>query len=521
MHWFIFNTYYPTIHRMKGFWLILFSFIITLFSCTSAKIPNYHFNQKTAAPQLKEDVVLLQKILEANHPSLYWYTPKDSIDAAFDNAINSITDSLTEVEFRNKVAVVISKIRCGHTSVRFSKDYTKQAEKHRYPQFPLYIKTWGDSMVVLGSLLPKDSIFKRGTIITSINGKSNKTLLDSMFQLISTDGYSNNYKSQVFSGNFPVWYKLVWGLDSVYTITYVDALGNEKTASIKNFSPVKDTTIHRKDSGIIAKMPVVKPPSKKAIKQAKLLAKRSMVIDSSTNTAFIKVATFSDGHLRNFFRRSFKTIQQQHIQNVVFDLRENTGGKLNLSTLLTKYVIDKPFKTGDTIAAIRRKLKYSKYIKESEETFWAGIFTTRKMSDGRFHNRKAEQHYFNPKTNHHFNGNIYAMQGGYSFSAATLFISSIKGQKNVTIFGEETGGGNYGNSAMHLPLIILPNSKLRVVLPTYRLVIDSTRKKDGRGIMPDQYIYPSSDAIKKGIDLKLNRIKKMIAQNQVQGSKTN
>jgi len=156
---------------------------------------------KIAPEVLKEDFSLLKMILEANHPSLYWYTPKDSIDAFFENAISSITDSIDEVQFKNKVAWVISKIRCGHTSVHFSKAYEKNAPRFRYPQFPLFLKAWGDSLVVVASLLNKDSVFKRGTIITGINGRTNRQLLDTLFQFISADGYGINYKNQVVSGN--------------------------------------------------------------------------------------------------------------------------------------------------------------------------------------------------------------------------------------------------------------------------------------------------------------------------------
>jgi C-terminal processing protease CtpA/Prc len=484
---------------------ILLASIFFLSGCTSAKFSHYTFNQKTAAPELKEDIILLKKILEANHPSLYWYTSKDSIDYYFNNAINSINDSLTEIQFRNKVAFVISKIRCGHTSVRFSKDFNKNLKKHLFPQFPLYIKTWGDSMVVLGSITRKDSVFKRGTVITSINGKTNKQLLDSMFQLVNTDGYSDNYKSQVFSINFPYWYKIAWGLDSNYTVKHIDSLGKEKTTLVKNFSPVIDTT-KKHIQPTVAKKPV------KQSHKEKLLNKRSMNIDTAISTAFIRLTTFSDGGLRTFFRRSFRAIHQRHIKNVVIDVRENVGGNLNSSTLLTKYLINHPFKTGDTIVAINRNFSYKKYIPESF-IFWRPMnFSTHKMSDGRYHNRRNETHFFQVKKRNHFNGNVYLLQGGLTFSAATMFVSNLKGQKNVTVVGEETGGGFYGNSAMHLPTIVLPNSKLRVVLPMFRLVMDSTRIKNGHGIFPDVSILPSSSAIKEGIDLKMRIVREMIMQ---------
>ena len=106
---------------------------------------------------------------------------------------------------------------------------------------------------------------------------------------------------------------------------------------------------------------------------------------------------------------------------------------------------------------------------------------------------------------------IFLDSFGMAFSAATIFISNLKGQKNTTLIGEETGGGYYGSSAMYLPTITLPNSRLRVTLPMYRLVMDSTRPK-GHGIVPDIEIPPSSVAIKEGIDVKMKKIREMIQQ---------
>ena len=497
--------------------------ILLLSSCVSSHIHHYRFNQKTSAPKLRDDVVLLKKILESNHPSLYWYTPKDSIDYYFNNAINSINDSLTETAFRNKVACVISKIHCGHTAVRQSVDYNKLLEKNHYPMFPLSIKTWGDTMVVIGSYFPKDSIFKRGTIITSINGKTNKQLLDSMFQLIGTDGYSNVYKSQMISGNFPSMYKLVWGLDSSYTITYLDALGRQQKATISNYAPsiikVKSTK-KATDSlkAVVKTLPKVKKLSRKQRRENKLQNFRSLSIDSTESTAYMRLSTFSEGHLRTFFRRSFKKLEDTKTKNLIIDIRENTGGYVSASNLFTKYIINKPFKNADTVAAITKSIKHPYYVRESLKYWFCAHFVSRKMADGRYHDRRAETHFFNPKTKHHFDVKVYVLQGGYTYSASTMFTSTVKGQSNVTIVGEESGGGYYGNTAMYMPTIILPNSKLRVIMPTFRMVMDTNRKKDGRGVMPDVYVPASSEAIRKGIDIKLEAAKKLIKNRKSYGT---
>ena len=138
----------------------------------------------------------------------------------------------------------------------------------------------------------------------------------------------------------------------------------------------------------------------------------------------------------------------------------------------------------------------------------------KKMEDGLIHFRYYEKRTFTPFEKLHFSGNIYLIQGGYSFSATTMFIGHLKGQKNVQTIGEETGGGYYGNSAMHIPTIILPHSQIQVSLPMYKLVIDKTREK-GRGILPDLYISPSSQAIKKGIDPKMIKIKSLLQPTSV------
>ncbi|MBX2930534.1 MAG: hypothetical protein KF781_01155 [Chitinophagaceae bacterium] len=488
---------------------ILYVSIVLVFSftsCVSSKIANYTFNRKLPTEKLQSDIKLLKNILEANHPSLYWYTEKDSIDYYFNNAINDITDSLSEIQFRNKVASVISKIRCGHTSVRFSKDFSEQAKNFLYPLFPLHLKVWNDSLVVISSAFKNDSIFKRGTIITSVNGKNAAQLLDTMYQFISTDGYSNNYKNQVITNSFPLWYKTIFGIDSSYTITYIDSVGKEATTNIKNYIPIKDTTIK---TDTLKKVEKIATPTRKQIRQAKLLAKRSIQIDTSINTAYIKLNTFSKGRLNIFFRKSLKKIEQTNIENVVIDLRQNGGGNVATTSKTLKYFVDKPFKHGDTVAAISRTFPYRKHIKNWFLYWTAMNFFAKKGSDNKIHFKRYEKHYYKPKTKYHFNGNIYLVQGGVTFSAATMFISTLKGQSNVTVIGEETGGGYYGNSAMHIPTIVLPNSKLRVSLPMYRLVIDKNRPK-GRGIMPDIEVPPSSAAIKEGYDIKLTTIRKLI-----------
>jgi hypothetical protein len=496
------------IYRFKYLFCQLLPGMICFFACSCRTASIHHdIDKKYSADELRQDFTILRGAMEANHPSLYWYATKDSINNYFNETFDSISDSMTEFEFRRKVSYVVSKIHDGHSAVRFSRRYTNATAKAQLPVFPLAIKTWDDSLVVLSSAFRGDSVLTRGTIILSIDNRPAKEMLDSMFQLISTDGYSNNFKSQVISFNFGSHYKNAFGLDSLHTIRFLDSNRNERTVVARNYDPKADTASRR------GRRPITQVivPTRKQIKEAQRLNRRSMLIDTPLSTAYIRVATFSSGKLKQFFRKSFRTIKKDGIKNVVFDLRENGGGNIMNSTRLSQYLVDKPFKLADTVAAISRKFRYGQYIRPSLAYKISMFFTSnRKRSDGRYHFAYFENHTFRPKTRFHFNGDIYLIQGGYSFSATTLFIHSLKGQKNVTIIGEETGGGSYGNSAVHLPQVILPNTKVRIVLPIYRLVMDASKPKTGRGIFPDLEVKPSSAAIREGIDMKIATVKDII-----------
>jgi hypothetical protein len=192
---------------MRLFYIL---FIIVLSSCSVSK--NYNPNKKYSKEELQEDYTLLRNILEKKHPSLYWYTAKDSMNYFFDEGYNAISDSMTELQFGWKIlAPLTSEIHCGHTSFSMSKGWNKFIRKRRIPSFPLYLKVWNDTMVVTRNLLDS-SILKRGTIITSINGLSSGEIIRRMFDYMVEDGYSRNVNYIRLSESFPYFHRNIFGL---------------------------------------------------------------------------------------------------------------------------------------------------------------------------------------------------------------------------------------------------------------------------------------------------------------------
>ena len=250
------------------------------------------------------------------------------------------------------------------------------------------------------------------------------------------------------------------------------------------------------------------------------LPSANLQLDTVYKTAFLTVSTFErSNHLKKFFNSSFKNIHKTGIQNLIIDVRSNGGGDAGLSTLLTRYIIDHPFKLADSLYTVKPPKEYKKYMQKSFLYSLLVDLVTTRGKDVKYHFRYFEKHIFKPEEKNHFDGQVYILIGGNSFSATTLFAGDLKGQKNVTLVGEETGGGFYGNTAWIIPDVTLPVTGLRFRLPRFRMVIDKNREKNGRGVMPDVWSVPTSDAIRDNVDFKAMKVKELIAQREALSKK--
>lgn len=471
-------------------------------------------NKKYSLQQVEKDYSLYEEILQEHHPSLYWYTPKDSMDHYFQYGKQHLKDSMTEPEFRKVLNYVTSKINCGHTSVRSSKQWSKYSDTVRmWKMFPLSFKIWDDTMVVTANLNRKDSVLKRGTVITKIDEKPGAEIVDTLLNYISTDGFNHTHKFQTLSnrGYFGSLYTSLYGISEKYNIEYIDPSGQVKNVAVPVYDPSADTA----SRSVIRPISTVPQPSKKERKKRSLYNVRLLKVDSANHTAMMDLSSFGRGFgLRQFFRSSFRVLRQNQVGHLIIDVRSNGGGSVTNSTLLSRYISDNKFKICDSLYAVKKKSPYQHYIKDH---FWNKLFMTfltRKKSDGNYHFGYFERHSFKLKKNNHFNGKVYVLTGGNSYSATTLFVTSVIKQENVTIVGEETGGGAYGNSAWLIPDVTLPETGVRFRLPLFRLVIDKSVPKIGRGVQPEVESTPTVDAIRRNIDFKLEKAMELIKKDK-------
>lgn len=491
-------------------------FIVLLTGCSVSK-SSYSPAKKYSPQQLQKDYSIFRGSLEETHPGIYWYTPKEEMDTYFAWGEKQLNDSLNEEGFRKILSYVIAKINCGHSSVRSSKAAARYRDTNNTKIFPLSLKIWpgnisggNDTAVVAANLIRKDTLLKRGVVVNKINNQPLHNLLDTFSQYISSDGYNLTHKYQTLSnrGGFGFAYTSLFGAKENYFVDYTDSDGVEKTTTIPAYNPRADSVNRSAVSRFERRSTAER---KKQFQQAT----RNFRIDSVNKIGFMDLGSFGRNlKLKSFFRSSFRSVRHEAISHLVIDVRGNGGGSVTNSTFLTKFIIDKKFKVADSLYANTRNSRYQKYIKNYFFDKLFMHFVTAKKQDGKYHFGYFERHYFSPKKKKHFDGKVYVLTGGNSFSATTLFTQSVKEQTNVTIVGEETGGGAYGNTAWLIPDVSLPETGIRFRLPLFRLVINKNIPKDGRGVQPEVESKPTAAAIRRGADYKMEKVLDLIRKNQ-------
>ena len=514
------NKQFCLLKRVSSIWQLSIAYCllsIALFSSCAVSKSGFTPSKKYSPEQLNKDYSIFRGALEESHPGVYWYTSKDEMDSYFDWGKEQIRDSLSEEEFRKVLSYVISKINCGHTVTRASKAFIKYRDTTANKIFPLSLKIWPaattnaiDTATIAANLIRKDSTLTRGIVVKKIDHHPISTILDTLCQYISSDGYNITHKYQALSnrGGFGAAFTSVFGQKENYFIDYLDSDGRERSAFVPSYNPRADS-VNRAAINRFAKT------SRSERKKQITLATRNLRFDSANHAAFMDLGSFGRNlRLKSFFRNSFKEMKHKNVDHLVIDVRGNGGGSVTNSTFLTRLIVDKKFKVADSLYANTRNSRYKKYIGGYFFNRLFMIFMTAKKNDGKYHFGYFERHYFKPKNKHHFDGNVYILTGGNSFSATTLFTQSVKQQNNVTVVGEETGGGAYGNSAWLIPDLTLPVTGIRFRLPLFRLVIDKNIPKDGRGVQPEVTALPTTEAIRRGVDFKMEKVIELIRSRQ-------
>ncbi|MEO7176672.1 MAG: S41 family peptidase [Saprospiraceae bacterium] len=444
------QTKFRAIHLIA---YLLFSFNLL---AQNAKLPE----ATLSVDQLRTDLQYLKKNLESHHPNLFLYCSKERLDHVFDTLSNTIKQPLTELQFYKHITILSSIIKDGHTvmlpSVAGTDLHNSQSNFLPYHISLIDNRLYFDLVCTSDNLIPIESE------ILSINGSSSAEIIQTLSARIVRDGNNTTYPMWILSQYFREYYSYFFGHPDLFTIEY-------KTKNVKNLVVIKALP---KDS--ISFYRQSRYPSR--LKEPKANEAITLKISPDNKVATLTIKDFHNAILKKMYHQNFKKsidaifedLQRLGTPNLILDLRDNQGGDIPNGQYLLSYLLKNPF----TVVQSYRKVQNGVLKECSGQSL--GMFK--------------------PKNNA-FKGKLIVLINGGSFSNTGIVAACLKRYNRATFIGEETGGSNKV-LAGYTKDFSLPNTRIRIQIPTRQFMLDETLPLLGHGTMPDHLLERSlSDVI--------------------------
>ncbi|MGG7467477.1 S41 family peptidase [Chryseobacterium arthrosphaerae] len=468
---------------------------------------------RITSEQFVEDLHTFRTIREKVNSGLYVYRSKKEIDSMYQLAETEAANCKSIFDFYK----VIARLTGFEGSCHNYTDLPNHASYYltQKPEYlPVTLKN------VDGRLLQdsKDVALPLGAEILSVNGVSAKEMISRFSQYYFSDGYSMPYKEITgFERGMLDKFYIEFGTHKNYVIRYQwNGKENEVSLpgiSLENFKKLQES---RHSLTFDKKLLSEKYSFTKEGEGIYRLSLRGFdFATGKEDPAYKKFSTFLD--------QMMDTLEKEKIQNLIVDLRGNTGGTGALYEKVFSYLTQRPFRDSH--------YAYTKFneVPMEEKLVITPLFLSNGVTDKNGLNaylkslypKAVQEKYYwaddkNPSVLPHektFKGQLYLLVDHRVASAASHLASLIKSYTNAVVIGKETVGGYYEHNG-HLPLVYeLPNTGIQTGFSIVHVIQDAQNlpdQKKGQGIIPhievhqtDQEFLDQTDVyLKKALELK-------------------
>ena len=471
---------------MRSF-CIIFLGLIHFLSLAQNKKANI-ITQKFDTTQLKQDVRLLKKVVLKMHPVVGIYHPKLYFDSLFNRLENDITKPLTTKEFYIRLKSTIDDLECGHSEAGVSKAYAKTMAKRKLNYSPYFFVPINNKVYGIASISKKDTLIKKGDEILSINGISSQSLLTMCRRMITVDGQITSGKDYLLQSTFNTFFQSLINRPDTFKVQIKRANLPAQEVKYKAVSLTK-----------IPDLPIKPKQDSALIAYKKASVKHRFY--SNNETCYLKLSRFSHRKFKKAYRKIFRKIEKNNTKQLILDLRDNGGGSLANFYCLISYFHDTTL--NQTLYTTVKSYPEQKYTKGNFGFKFTRLFF--RVAAKYKHNGDTSFYTIAVKPNkkHHYNGKVVVLINGASFSASCLTAAYLKYRNRATFIGQETSGTIEGCNAGVSAKCELPNTKMQVRVPAFRIVHDVSPKPTGHGIKPDIEVNYSFNDLLERKDLEL------------------
>lgn len=524
------NHFYKKTNRAVAFLVCA-----VLFGCGSVEKYNKHIQTSIPAEDLIKDVNFVQKKLVKLHPSLYWYITEQELNSKFDSLRANLKEPLTPNEFFFKISPVVASVRQGHMGLRpltkkLEKKEAKILSKAGTGPLSQFKMIWeNDKMYILENKSP-DSTIVKGSEVVAINEVTPQQIFSKYKNTYTSDGFNTTFIPKIFEKRFSSYLVNEMGVqDSLnYDFKNADSTYSKAVKRFKEEAKKGDSLSQtQKDSIKLArKSPEAKEKAKKEWEQkriygydyvAKEFNKTLQFLGADSTVAYLKIKNFSTGKTKKVYEEVFAKIKEKQSKTLIIDLRDNPGGRLNEIQKLYSYLVAEEFKFIDEPEVTSKTSLFANYFNQLPIISYPVtvplypvfatvlVSKTKKKDDGKYYYKikSSKPMQSNPL---HFDGEVYVLINGGSFSASCIISSNLQATGRAVFVGEETGGTFNGTVAGRMPLLELPKSKLPLRLGLMDIRPVHRTEQEGRGIMPNVEIIPTVEQRLSGVDPELEYV---------------
>lgn len=463
----------------------------------------FHFSsiwgQQLPASAVRSDMSYLKKRLEQKHLGLYEYQSKAKYDSLFKYLYTHVPDSMDLRQTYVYLAPLITAIHDTHTSFRFP----SKALPKKIRTIPLSIRTFQDNYYIAlnGS---QDSTFQRGDLLLSIDGEPMAEIIKKIQTMYGTDNDNKTTKNYYASRHFSNFYFKYYGEKDSVTIAFSrkDTIRQQTIATLT----AKETTEFLK-------------------KRYKDIFRKNFdykIIDTSHHVAHLTISSFSLSRypidvlqfkFKHELKKSFKQVEKDSIQHLIVDFRGNGGGFIPNVNRFLSYILPSSFLITDTVfvkkAALRKMAPLYTIIPPI-----IAAFLYKPYNDSLYYRKAKNPKPFSVAKKYHFNNDLYFLMDGGSYSATVFTLSIAHDHQVGTFIGEQPGGTTWGSFAITWDDFKLPNSKIRIHLPLFKMYhyLPNHRSKT-LFLQPDFDVGYNFDDFMKMQDSVLEFTKRLIIEN--------
>lgn len=406
----------------------------------------------------------LSESIVTYNPALSNYQPD------FDSLVNTVINQPREEQISifdhfTDIARICAFASEGHFNLGNWKDQVhKGFLDNQFQYLPLKVIYTSNTLYVHRDYSNEQKI-KPGAQIISINGLKIESILRRLLDCMPSDGVIKTYAYEKIASSFNWLYYVHIEQVPEFIMTYSTLDNLIQTDTISAIALKEQNSNYQKYRNQPGETDQVKPD-------------QFYELEIKEDYSILTLPSFDRKSVDKFkvkpkrmYDEIFKELMENSVDNLIVDLRNNTGGINDFADQFVSYIpVD-----GNQASFLKKTIS------------WEGKERVYKMPD---------------LSKYQLNGQIYVLVNGMTYSAGSSLTRYLKEYGNAIIIGSETGTRYEGFAGGSTEYVTLPHSDIRIGIPRYHILFPESSKQStkDRGVLPDYAIkYSFQDRI-EGID---------------------